>query len=198
MYKKALTHFKTIDPLLYQIAKSIDPIVLQSAPNPFIRLVRAIVGQQLSVKAASTIFSRFEKLFKKEINAKDILKLADDDIRACGISYPKIKYIKDLSQKVINKEIILETLNTKTNEEIIEHLIQVKGIGVWSAEMFMMFSLAREDIFSAGDLGIYNAMKKLYGKDFTKEEMTKKAQVWSPYRTYACLLLWRSLDNSPK
>ena len=198
MYSKAVEHFKDVDPLLYELAAAIDPFTLQSTPNHFIRLVRTIIGQQLSVKAASTIFSRFEKLFKKEINAQDILKLKDDEIRACGISYPKIKYIKDLAEKVMNKEVLLETLKEKSHDEIIEHLIKVKGLGVWSAEMFMMFSLGREDIFSAGDLGLYNAMKKLYGRDFTKDEMVEISDKWVPYRTYACMLLWRSLDNSPK
>ena len=199
MYNKALNHFKKSDPILYELAKSIDPIVLERSPNHFIRLVRAIVGQQLSVKAASTIFGRFEKLFKKEINAKEILKLKDDDIRACGISYPKIKYIKDLADKVQTKQVLLETLETADEDFIINHLTQVKGIGVWSAEMFLMFALARPDIFSVGDLGLRNAMIKLYGLTKpTNEKLLKMSKKWSPYRTYACRILWQSLDNAPK
>ncbi len=199
MYEDALKHFKKVDPLLYEVAASIDPIVLEKSKNNFIRLVRAIVGQQLSVKAASTIFGRFEKLFKKEINAKEILKLKDDDIRACGISYPKIKYIKDLSEKVQTKQVLLETLETSDEQTIIDHLTQVKGIGIWSAEMFLMFALARPDVFSIGDLGLRNAMIKLYGlKDPSNEKLLKLSEKWSPYRTYACRILWQSLDNSPK
>lgn len=199
MYPKALKHFKTVDPLLFELAKSIDPIVLEKSQNHFLRLVRSIVGQQLSVKAASTIYSRFEKLFKKGVNAKEILKLKDDDIRACGISYPKIKYIKDLSEKVEKKEIILETFETTDEKTIIEALTKVKGIGVWSAEMFLMFALARPDVFSVGDLGLKNAMIKLYGlKKPTNQELLEISEKWSPYRTYACRILWESLDNAPK
>lgn len=199
MYQKAIDHFKKVDPLLYELAKSIDPFVLEKSPNHFIRLVRAIVGQQLSVKAASTIFGRFEKLFKKDINAEDILKLKDDDIRACGISYPKIKYIKDLAKKVRDKELLLETFEEANEETIIANLTQVKGIGIWSAEMFLMFALARPDVFSVGDLGLRNAMIKLYGLEKPNNEtLIKISQKWSPYRTYACRILWQSLDNAPK
>ncbi len=199
MYEDALKHFKKVDPLLYEVAESIDPIVLEKTSDSFVRLVRAIVGQQLSVKAASTIFGRFEKLFKKKINAVDILKLKDDDIRACGISYPKIKYIKDLSEKVHTKELILESFENADEETIIENLTKVKGIGIWSAEMFLMFALAKPDVFSVGDLGLKNAMIKLYGlKNPSKEKIIKISQKWSPYRTYACRILWQSLDNAPK
>jgi DNA-3-methyladenine glycosylase II len=199
MYSEAISHFKKTDPLLYELARSIDPIVLEKSQNHFIRLVRAIVGQQLSVKAASTIFGRFEKLFKKEINAKEILSLPDDDIRACGISYPKIKYIKDLSEKVQAKELLLETFEEADESTIIENLTKVKGIGTWSAEMFLMFALARPDVFSVGDLGLRNAMIKLYGlQSPTNEKLLTISKKWSPYRTYACRILWQSLDNSPK
>lgn len=151
------------------------------------------------MKAASTIFGRFEKLFKKKINAVDILKLKDDDIRACGISYPKIEYIKDLSEKVHTKELILESFENADEETIIENLTKVKGIGIWSAEMFLMFALAKPDVFSVGDLGLKNAMIKLYGlKNPSKEKLIKISQKWSPYRTYACRILWQSLDNAPK
>lgn len=200
MYPKALKHFKTIDPLLYELAKSIDPIVLEKSQNNFVRLVRSIVGQQLSVKAASTIFSRFENLFKNDISAREILKLKDDDIRACGISYPKIKYIKDLAEKVENKQLLLDAFENADEQTIIENLTQVKGIGIWSAEMFLMFALARPDVFSVGDLGLKNAMIRLYGlsKKPTNQDLLKISEKWSPYRTYACRILWQSLNNSPK
>ena len=199
MYQKALLHFKKVDPLLYELAESIDPIVLEKSSNHFIRLVRAIVGQQLSVKAASTIFGRFEKLFKNGISAIEILELKDDDVRACGISYPKIKYIKDLAEKVHKKELLLEELESADEQTIIENLTKVKGIGVWSAEMFLMFALARPDVFSVGDLGLKNAMTRLYSlKKPTDKQLLKLSEKWSPYRTYACRILWQSLDNAPK
>lgn len=199
MYKSALKHFKKVDPLLFELAESIDPFLLEANPNHFVRLTRAIVGQQLSVKAASTIFERFEKLFDEGINAKELLEFNNDDIRASGISYPKIAYLKDLAKKVIEKEIILETLETADEETAIKTLTRVKGIGIWSAEMFLMFSLGRPDVFSTGDLGLQNAIKKLYGiENPSKEELSKISKKWSPYRTYACMVLWRSLDNEPK
>lgn len=198
MYKKALTHFKKADPIIYIAGKNIE-LTLSIHPDPFLRLTRTIVGQQLSVKAASTIFGRFEQLFKKGINPKDLLKFKDDDIRACGISYQKIRYLKDLSQKVIDKEILLETLGTANEETVIKTLTEVKGIGVWSAEMFLMFSLGRPDVFSIGDLGLQNAIKKLYGfESVSKEQLLEISEKWKPYRTYACMVLWRSLDNEPK
>lgn len=199
MFEDALKHFKKVDPLLYSLAESIDPIVLEKSSDHFVRLVRSIVGQQLSIKAASTIFSRFEKLFKKGITAEAILRLSDGKIRDCGISYPKIKYIKDLSEKVRDKELLLDTFEHADELTIIENLTKVKGIGTWSAEMFLMFALARPDVFSAGDLGLKNAIIKLYGlKNPTEKELLKLSKKWSPYRTYACRILWESLNNSPK
>lgn len=199
MYERVLSHFKKVDPVLFNLAKLQTPFVLEKSHNYFVRLVRAIVGQQLSVKAASTIFGRFEKLFKKGITANAILKLKDDDIRKCGISYPKIKYIKDLAQKVNDKELLFETLIDAPEETVIFELTKVKGIGVWSAEMFLMFALGREDVFSSGDMGLQNAMTKIYKLEKpTKEELIKHSEKWSPYRTYACRILWQSLDNEPK
>jgi DNA-3-methyladenine glycosylase II len=199
MFEKAVVHFKKTDPLLYELAKSIDPFVLEKSQNHFIKLTRSIVGQQLSVKAASTIWGRFEKLFKKEITADKILKLKDDDIRACGISYPKIRYIKDLAQKVHTKELLLDVFDESDEETVILNLTKVKGIGTWSAEMFLMFALARPDVFSVKDQGLRNAMTRLYGlKNPSDDKLLKISKKWSPYRTYACRILWESLDNAPK
>lgn len=199
MFEEALKHFKKADPILYEVAASIDPFVLEKSQNHFVRLTRSIVGQQLSVKAASTIWSRFEKLFKKEITADAILKLKDDDVRACGISYPKIKYIKDLAEKVHTKQLLLDAFEEADETTIIESLTKVKGIGTWSAEMFLMFALARPDVFSVKDQGLKNAMIKLYGlKNPTEKQLLRLSKKWSPYRTYACRILWESLDNEPK
>lgn len=199
MYKKALTHFKKVDPVLYNLAVKTNPFILELAPDYFVRLIRSIIGQQLSVKAASTIYARFEKLFKGKITAKKILDLKEEDIRSCGISYSKIKYIKDLALKVHTKELILEKLEKSPEEIVITELTKVKGIGAWSAEMFLMFALGREDIFSTGDLGLKNAIKKHYGiNNLSNEKLLEISKVWSPYRTYACRILWISLNNQPK
>ena len=165
----------------------------------FERLARSIVGQQLSVKAAQTIFTRFQTLLNNNITPERIIEIDKEKMRACGISYPKISYIKDLAKKVIEKELILENIHEQDNETVIKNLTIVKGIGTWSAEMFLMFALGRPDVFSVRDLGIKNAMKKLYGiEEITNEQMLEISRKWIPYRTYACMILWKSLDNEPK
>lgn len=200
MYDRALAHFKKTDPILYRASVAIEFQEINPVTNHFLKLVRSIIGQQLSVKAASTIYSRFEKLFlKNDITPEKILKMDKEKIRSCGISYSKIDYIKDLSQKIVDKHLDLENINSLDNETIVKNLTIVKGIGPWSAEMFLMFSLARPDVFSTGDLGLKNAIKKLYKlDDISNEDLLTISSKWSPYRTYACMILWRSLDNEPK
>lgn len=200
MYKKALDHFKIHDSILHEAGLKIETLTLSIHPDPFLRLCRSIVGQQLSVKAAQTIFGRFEKLLKQKINPEELLKISDEKLRGAGLSYQKIKYLKDLSEKTISGEINLHDLNTKENEEIVTELVQIKGIGTWTAEMFLMFSLGRPDVFSYGDLGLQNAIMKLYKlkQKPTIKQMEKLSKKWIPYRTFAAMILWRSLDNEPK
>lgn len=195
MYKKALTHFKKNDPVLHEAGIKIETLTLSIHPQPFVRLCRSIIGQQLSVKAAQTIFDRFEKLFEKGINPADLLKTQNDDLRSCGISYTKISYLKDLAHKTLSEEIDLHSLKNFSNEEVIETLVKVKGIGAWTAEMFLMFSLGRPDVFSSGDLGLRNAIQKLYKLKTkpTEKQIEKLTKKWSPYKTYASMILWRSL-----
>ena len=200
MYTKALSHFKKSDPLIHEAGLKAEIIELAIHPDPFLRLTRTIIGQQLSVKAAQTIFLRFEKLFKKNINPEELLKIPENRLREAGISFQKIKYLKDLSEKTVKEEIRLHELKHKQNEDVVAELIKIKGIGQWSAEMFLMFSLGREDVFSFGDLGLQNAIQKLYKlrSKPTEKQMERLAKKWSPYRTYAAMILWRSLDNEPK
>jgi len=200
MFEKAVKHFKTVDPLLYELAVNIEPLSPMLPSNEhFVRLCRSIVGQQLSVKAAQTIFTRFQNLFDNKITPEKILKADKEALRGCGISYSKVSYIKDLAEKVIEKKLILETIHEDNDETVIKNLTTVKGIGNWSAEMFLMFSLGRPDIFSVQDVGLQNAMKKLYGlEEIKKEELLRISEKWKPYRTFACMILWRSLDNEPK
>ncbi len=201
MYKKAISHFKNSDPILYEVASNIKPFELSVWPDPFLRLVRTIIGQQLSVKAASTIFSRFEGLFEKnDIKPNGLIKIPDEVLRKCGISYQKISYLKDLARKVRGKKVHLKKLSDMPSEVVVEELIRIKGIGVWTAEMFLMFSLGRPDVFSFGDLGLQNAIKKLYKlKDKpTIKQMEKLSKNWVPFRTYAAIILWQTLDNEPK
>ena len=200
-------HLSLVDPIL---GAAISQIKIDENRKPnknhFRSLVESIVSQQLSVKASDTIFARFVELFVKSGAIKtarsfpkpdQILKMSDARLRKVGLSGSKVKYIKDLAKKVHQKEVQLNRLHKMSDEEVIEHLVQVKGIGRWTGEMFLMFSLARPDIFSHGDLGLRNAIKKLYGfKDApTPKQIEKIVVKWSPYRTLASRYLWRSLDN---
>lgn len=202
MSKQAITHFKKQDPVLYAFAQRYGPIEMtKNKRSHFEALVEAVVSQQLSVKASDTIFKRFVALFpgKKFPTAEMILEITPETMRSVGISYSKAKYILDLAQKVHTKDLKLSRLGKLGNEEVIGELTKVKGIGRWTAEMFLMFSLCREDVFSLGDLGLKNAIKKLYKLKAhpTEKHMQKLLKQWSPYKTYAARYLWKSLDNEP-
>lgn len=164
----------------------------------FTSIARTIVGQQLSVKAASTIWGRVEKLVGK-MTPKNVLKHEDKKYREVGMSWAKASYLIGLASDVKNKKIILEDLHNLNEEEAREKLIELKGIGPWSAEMIMMFTLNKTDMFSIGDMGLKNAISRAYKVDKKNEKkIIKIAQNWSPYRTVACIYLWESLDNVPK
>lgn len=201
MKDKFLNHLKTSDPILHKIALELeidDFFVFKESEDLFVELCKIIVNQQLSGKAADTIFGRFKKLFPKEqITSEQVLKLTDKKLRNVGMSWSKASFIKDLAQKVVTGEVELEKFKEMENEKIMREIVMVKGIGPWSAEMFLMFSLGRPDVFSAGDLGLMRAIQKIYNfkKEPTKNELEKISAVWSPYRTYASRILWRSLDS---
>jgi DNA-3-methyladenine glycosylase II len=163
-------------------------------------LLRSIVGQQLSTKAARTIYGRMLELFGGHAPTPKQLLAADPDaIRAAGLSRPKIAYLRDLAQHVEDGELELERFHDLPDEEVIEQLTAVKGIGDWSAHMFLMFHLGRPDILPVGDLGIRNAVKAQYRlrKLPDPKRLERIARPWRPYRTLACLYLWSSLDNTP-
>lgn len=162
-------------------------------------LVESIISQQLSTKAADTISKRFKLLFGKSFPSPlKILEMPDDRIRECGISYSKIKYIKGIAEAVKSNSLNLSELAKLSDEKVLDELVKLKGVGKWTAEMFLMFSLNRSDIFSMGDLGLRNAVAKLYGVDRDNLKAIEKiSKKWSPYRTIACRYLWNSLDNKP-
>ncbi len=174
--------------------------LLTHTEDLFLDIVESIVSQQLSVKASNTIWSRFKLLFgKKKITPKNVLAIDDEKIRAAGISYSKIKYMKGLASMIEKNEIDLENVKTLSNEEVLMELTRVKGIGPWTAEMILMFSLGREDVFSLGDIGLRNAIAKIYTVDRDDGQRIEKiSNKWKPYRTYAARYLWKSLDNMPK
>lgn len=161
----------------------------------FIDLVDAICGQQLSVKAAASIFGRVKEGLN-QITPKKILNTKDEKFRSWGLSRAKAVYIKDLAKKVKENEVEIKKLDKLEDERVREELIKVKGIGIWTADMFLMFTLARPDIFPIEDLGIRNGMKKLIKKDLDKEQMVRFAEKWAPNRTLASWYIWKSLDNS--
>lgn len=202
MSKQAIKHFKKHDPILHEFANKFGALEMKkNKRGHFEALVEAIVSQQLSVKASDTIFKRFVALFpgKKFPTPEQILTVSPEKMRTVGISNSKANYILDLSQKVYDNELKLRTLDKLDNEQVIEELTKVKGIGRWTAEMFLMFSLLREDVFSQGDLGLKNAIRNLYKLKAhpTETQLNNFLKKWSPYKTYAARYLWKSLDNEP-
>ena len=195
MWKEAvefLSKYKLIKPLIKKYGScKISPL---KTSQYFVDLVESIISQQLSGKAAKTIFGRV-KNGVGEITPENILKVSDDDFRSFGLSRQKLSYIKDLSQKVNAKTIKIKQLNKLSDEEVIRELVLVKGIGVWTAQMFLMFTLGRADIFPSGDLGIKNGMTKLLKKELNAQEMDKFAKRWKPFRTVASWYIWANLDN---
>lgn len=197
--KKALEQLKK-DPVMAPVVDRHPLEIAVEEKNLLESIVGAIISQQLSVKAADTIEKRFYGLFGGVFpKPEQIIEASGDDIRAQGISYSKIKYIKGLAQAVIDKQIDLDGIVQKDDEQVIEDLVALKGIGRWTAEMILIFSLYRPDVFSMGDLGLRTAVSKLYGVDrddlLAIEKITEQ---WSPYRSFGSRLLWKSLDNEPK
>ena len=200
--KNILEHLKKVDSTLYQVAVKFDVdevVKFENHRNYFERLCRAIVGQQLSTKAAATIWGRFAELVpNKEVTPNNVALLQHEMMRGAGLSNAKARYVHALAVAVIEKEIDLENLDTLSNEAVISELTKLKGVGVWTAEMFLMFTLLRPDVFSVGDLGLRRAMEKIYGlSDPSAEVLIEISSKWSPYRTYVCRILWESLDNNP-
>jgi len=176
---------------------------LKLHPNIPVRIMASIISQQLSTKVAKVIFKRFLELYKgKEPKPKQVLDTPSETLRSIGLSNAKVSYVHNVAAFCIEHKITDKKLLAMSNEEIIDLLVQIKGIGQWSVEMLLMFTLGREDVFAVDDLGIQQAMCKLYridpsNKREMKEKMLKLSAKWSPYRTYACLHLWQWKDNTP-
>lgn len=199
--KQAITHFSKTDPVMADLAKKFKVSgSRRPAENRFEYLALTILYQQLAGKAADAIAKRFRALYRGSEfpSPKRVLHTPDDLLRGTGISWPKVGYIKDLANKVHTGEVQLEEIEKLEDEAIIAELTKVKGIGRWTAEMFLMSALARPDIFSFGDLGLQTAIKKAYGlrKLPSKQKMDQISKKWSPHRTYAARVLWVSLDNT--
>jgi DNA-3-methyladenine glycosylase II len=194
--RKAINHLKKSDPVLRGIIERVGPFRMEFGPPEFCSLAESIVYQQLNGKAAATIWERFEALAGDPLTPEGILKLTDEQMRGVGLSKQKSSYLKDLAAKTAAGVLDFSRLPELPDEEVIKHLTQVKGIGVWTAHMFLMFTLQRPDVLPTGDYGVQAAIKKHYRKrKLPKPEVMEKiARAWSPYRSVACWYLWRSLD----
>jgi DNA-3-methyladenine glycosylase II len=194
--RKAINHLKKSDPVLAAIIEKIGPCKIQFGEPTFHSLAEAILYQQLNGKAAVTIFNRFTALAGDPLRPEGILNLTDAEMRGVGLSKQKTSYLRDLSEKTKAGLLEFERLPELSEQEVIEHLTQVKGIGVWTAHMFLMFTLRRPDILPTGDYGVQAAIKKHYGKRKWPKPavMEKIAKPWVPYRSIACWYLWKSLD----
>jgi 3-methyladenine DNA glycosylase/8-oxoguanine DNA glycosylase len=220
--RKAVLHLKKSDPLLRAIIQRVGPCRMEFGEPTFHSLAEAIVYQQLNGKAAATIFKRFTDLTGDPVMPEGILKLSPEQLRAVGLSKQKSSYLFDMAERAQRRELDFSKLPGMTDDEVIEHLTQVKGVGVWTAHMFLMFTLQRANVLPTGDFGIRIAMQKHYldrapkkknGAAKTKnrkkvakapkvkiilptpEQMERIAKRWEPYRSIACWYLWRSLDT---
>jgi DNA-3-methyladenine glycosylase II len=171
-----------------------------SRPDPYEALARAIVGQQLSVKAAASIWGKLLDQFAGESPTPErLLARRPAQLQKAGLSRSKVEFLRDLASRVSDGRLDLDRLRTLPDEDVVAELIEVKGIGRWTAEMFLIFHLARPDVVSVGDLGIRRAVQVAYGLDELPgpAELERIAEEWRPHRTLACLYLWRSLANAP-
>jgi DNA-3-methyladenine glycosylase II len=197
--KRPEHHLEISDPVLGAAIRGIKLKQRRREINHFRSLARAILGQQISTKAADSIAARFCALFPGVDfpNPAQVLKIRATKLRTAGVSGQKAAYLKDLSRAIVSGALDFEKISAGADEEVIAALTQVKGIGRWTAEMFLMFSLNRPDIFSAGDLGLQNAIKKLYKlrQHPDKKKLEKISAAWKPHRTLAARYLWASLEN---
>jgi len=194
--RKAINHLKKCDPVLRAIIERVGPFRMEYGEPQFSSLAEAIVYQQLNGKAAETIFKRFAALAGEPLTPEGILKLSDEQLRGVGLSKQKSAYLKDLAQKTAEGILDFSKLPELPDEEVIEHLTQVKGIGLWTAHMFLIFSLRRLNVLPTGDYGVQMALKRHYRKRKLPKpkDMEKIARAWEPYRSVACWYMWRSLD----
>ncbi|RYY68748.1 MAG: DNA-3-methyladenine glycosylase 2 family protein [Chitinophagaceae bacterium] len=195
-----ITHLSK-DKKLSKIIASQEKFVLQKRNHVHLHLCSSIMSQQLSTKVAAVIYARFLALFnKKNPSAKDILAVPVEKLRAIGLSNAKTGYVRNVCEFFIEHKLTDARLHKMESDELIDLLVQIKGVGRWTVEMILMFTLGREDIFAVDDLGIQQAMTRLYKLDATdkkalKEQMLQRSQKWKPYRTYACRYLWGWKDG---
>lgn len=194
----ATKHLQTADPVMARIINRVGPYELAIRDPTFETLARSITFQQLSGKAAGTIFARLRQAVGGRFTARAFLRLTPEELRACGLSRQKIASLTDLAERVARREIRFASLSALEDQAIIELLSQVRGVGVWTAQMFLIFALQRPNVMPLSDLGIRNAVRKAYGlaEMPTALELTNIAEKWHPYCSVASWYLWRSLEGA--
>ena len=194
--RRALTHLKNSDKILSAIITRVGPYKITYREPTFEALARAIVFQQLSGKAARTIYARLEEAAGGTITPEAIQNLSVGEMRRAGLSRQKIGYIRDLAEHALSGKVDFANLDKLSDEEVIAALTDIKGIGEWTAQMFLIFALRRPNVLATGDLGVRTAVQRAYKKRKlpTPKQMEKIAENWKPYRSVACWYLWRSLE----
>ena len=195
-WSKAKTQLSKKDPVLRKIIKKFKTGYLKSKNNPFFSLCRTIIGQQISVKAADSIWLKFEKKCKKKITPRNVLKLSSTSLTKAGLSRQKISYLKNISKSFRNKSFKVSTLKKMDDEEAIIYITKLKGLGVWSAQMFLMFNLNRPDIYPTKDIGLIRAISKNYNKNYPppKSFLDRLSKLHKGYRSVFTWYMWRSID----
>ena len=196
--RKAILHLKHADATLARIIEGVGPYRIRYSEPVFETLARSIIFQQLSGKVATVICNRVAAAAPQgQVTPAAILSLTHEQLRLCGLSNQKARYLRDLAERTMSGEIMFESLSNLADAEVISHLTRVKGIGVWTAHMFLIFALRRPDVLPTGDLGIRSAIKRAYGmRQLPKPaRMEKLAAPWRPYCSVASWYLWRSLEN---
>ncbi|MEA2449750.1 MAG: DNA-3-methyladenine glycosylase [Thermoleophilaceae bacterium] len=202
---EGIDHLRASDDTLARVIDELGPLDLEARvrgrpSDAYGALLRAIVGQQLSVKAARTIYERFIGLFDgRTPTPEELLEIEPDALRAAGLSGAKARYVRSLAEHVISGELELERLDELSDERVTAELVAVKGLGQWTADMFLIFHLGRPDVLPVGDLGVRRAVERLYGFEAlpSAAELEALGERWRPWRSLASLYLWESLDNAP-
>jgi DNA-3-methyladenine glycosylase II len=201
--QKAEKHLAASDPIMAVLIQQRGPFQIELRTDYYFALISSIIGQQLSVKSAAAIKKRFVELFDGRLpNPEEILQTDIETLRGIGFSRPKATYIQSLAEHILSGALELDKLPQLSNEEIIKELVAVKGIGEWTAHMFLIFALGRLDVLPVGDLGVRMGVQKLYGFEKlpmpTEVEEVALKHNWHPYESVAAWYVWRSLDNEPK
>ncbi|HZS75140.1 MAG TPA: DNA-3-methyladenine glycosylase [Ktedonobacteraceae bacterium] len=192
----ATAYLRDLDPIMAEAIERVGPCTLQPNPNLFETLVDAIISQQISVKAADAIMARVRKAVPGEngglITPEAMLPLDQDVLRGAGVSPQKIRYLRDLTERVTSGELNLEALSEMDDEAVIQELVKVKGIGRWTAEMMLIFSLGRPDVLPVDDLGFLEGVREAYKLETrpTPKELRERGELWRPYRTFATWYMW--------